>query len=525
MLYDGGQMQWRCGKVRDEGAIMAVWHAPATRAATQRSGAVVALAVVAVVAAAALVVLPAKIVLGVIAVTALIAGVAAAPVLGLYVLPACVAFGSLATISVKGLHAGPTDLVVAAIAVSIAARSLSGMRGSGYGLADLAARVRAACRANALTTLVLACLLAYVASIALSGLTAIDRTAVAKELIKWSEVTVVVLAGRLLLRSPGEVRAVVWAAISVGVLEALLGFVQWIYPVTGPGAPADGLRSFGTFAQPNPYAGYLNLALPIALAIVALGRGARERWIAAGASMLMLAALALADSRGALLGIGAAIAVIAIVGLRAEKPAALALGIGLPALALAWVTGLVPPALQARLLHPLRLDDLSMHGPLTAANFSTMERLAHWIAGLRMFRAHPVLGVGAGNYDAAYPQFTVDPVVWHESLGHAHNYYINAAAETGTVGLAAYLALVVATLVLGWVAVRRSRAGADGTHAASRLYAYAVGILAVLVGFAVHNATDNLYVHAIELQFALEIACLLAIAHLAMRPRAAQPPA
>lgn len=504
---------------------MAVWRAPAAWGTAQRNWAVVALAGAAVVAAAALVVLPTKLVLGVIAVTVLIAGVATAPVLGLYVLPACVAFGSLATISVKGLHAGPTDLVVAAIAVSIAARSLSGMRRSEYHPADLAAGMRAACRANALTTLALACLLAYVTSIALSGLMAIDRAAVAKELIKWSEVTVVVVAGRLLLRSPREVRAVVWAAISVGVLEALLGFIQWIYPLTGPGAPADGLRSFGTFAQPNPYAGYLNLALPIALAIAALGRGARERWIAAGASLLMLAALALADSRGGLLGIGAAIAVIVIVGLRVEKPAALALGIGLPALALAWVTGLVPSALQARLLHTLRLDDLSVHGKVTAANFSTMERLAHWIAGLRMFQAHPVLGVGAGNYDAAYPQFTVDPIVWREGLGHAHNYYINAAAETGIGGLVAYLALVVATLVIGWVAVRRSCGGADGTRGASRLYSYAVGILAVLVGFAVHNTTDNLYVHAIELQFALEIACSLAIAQLAMHPRAAQPPA
>jgi len=71
-----------------------------------------------------------------------------------------------------------------------------------------------------------------------------------------------------------------------------------------------------------------------------------------------------------------------------------------------------------------------------------------------MFAAHPMLGVGAGNYDAAYAKYALSD--WPDALGHAHNYYINVAAETGILGFVAFLALTAATLDLGWYAVRHT---------------------------------------------------------------------
>ncbi len=503
---------------------MAVWRAYADWLPNQRKMATLAIAAIGVLVGLALVALPPLIVLGGIGTIAIVAAIAASPQLGLFALPACVAFGPAFMISVKGLRAGPADLVVAMLAASMVARvlvkSTSDRRSPAHTLDDLLARIRRTLVMDRPTSVILACLFAYVVAIILSGITALDRTATLKELIKWLEVTIIVISGRYFLRSARDVRIVLWAAIAVGVAEALLGFGQWIYPVAGPGAPADGLRSFGTFAQPNPYAGYLNLSLPIAVTIAALATDARERWIAGGASLLMFGALALADSRGGLLGIAAAIAVIVVVGLRKEKLVGLALGFGAPILALVWFLGIIPAALEAKLLHAARLDNVSIHGELTAANFSTMERLAHWVAGLRMFRAHPIFGVGAGNYDAAYPQFTIDPVVWHEGLGHAHNYYINAAAETGAVGLLVYLTLAGAVLAVAWTAVSRARNRVSATAPGYQLYPYALGIFAALIGFAVHNTTDNLYVHAIELQFGLEVVCSLTIIGLASQPPA-----
>jgi hypothetical protein len=53
--------------------------------------------------------------------------------------------------------------------------------------------------------------------------------------------------------------------------------------------------------------------------------------------------------------------------------------------------------------------------------------------------------------------------------------------------------------------------GASTGGAATRVAPYAMGVFAALVAFAVHDLTDDLYVHAMELQFALYVACALAI--------------
>jgi O-antigen ligase len=60
---------------------------------------------------------------------------------------------------------------------------------------------------------------------------------------------------------------------------------------------------------------------------------------------------------------------------------------------------------------------------------------------LRMWRDHPVLGVGLGDFATAYPRYQTFPSeLW---IDHAHNDYAEAVAETGLVGaLLILLALV-----------------------------------------------------------------------------------
>jgi O-antigen ligase len=128
-----------------------------------------------------------------------------------------------------------------------------------------------------------------------------------------------------------------------------------------------------------------------------------------------------------------------------------------------------------------------------------------------MFLAHPVLGVGAGNYSEAYPQYSL--ICWPNSLGHAHNYYINAAAETGAIGLAAFLALTVAMVFVGWRATQamlRSDTSGYGL-------ALALGFFACIVTVVVHNVVDNVFVHAMELQIAVILAALLRLRTFAAR--------
>jgi O-antigen ligase len=137
---------------------------------------------------------------------------------------------------------------------------------------------------------------------------------------------------------------------------------------------------------------------------------------------------------------------------------------------------------------------------LNSENWSVVERMAHWQAAWYMFLDHPWLGIGPGNYSTVYDQYYLPG--WLEPLGHAHNYYLNLAAELGLLGLSGYL------LVFGLA----FRAAIRGLRAADAFWrTVALGTLGSLVAIALHSAFDNLYVHGVSVQ----IGALFALAQVA----------
>jgi O-antigen ligase len=69
------------------------------------------------------------------------------------------------------------------------------------------------------------------------------------------------------------------------------------------------------------------------------------------------------------------------------------------------------------------------------------ERIYYYATALQMFATHPLLGVGAGNY-----QFFDRSYEGQEAGGIAHNQFLTLAAETGLVGLALFLWLLLRLL-------------------------------------------------------------------------------
>jgi O-antigen ligase len=450
--------------------------------------------------------LPDAVALWLVAGSGIIALVILEPMSAFLLLPFAIAFGSLASVSALHVNIGPTDLLVGALLVRWLTDHRHDLRRLQPG--SYKNQWRAASRSERAQIAVFLALAAYLVVVCLSMIVASDRVAALKEIIKWGEALALVALCASYLRTEWRVRAVVWATIGAAVAGALLGYAQWVMATGQAGPGGENLRVYGTFAQPNPYGGFLNFGLLLALALALFGRDFRERWLAAGASMLLLGAQALAGSRGALLGLLVALIVIVTIGWGRERLVAVTAAVSIPLIAICWLTNVVPARIQQAFVDQLRISD-ALNGTVTSANFSTVERLAHWIAGLRMFVAHPILGVGAGNYDAAYAMYALAD--WPDALGHAHNYYINAAAETGIFGFVAFLALTAATLYLGWCAVRQTRLSATPRSSQS---AIALGLFGAVVALAVHNLTDDLFVHAMELQFALTLGCLVALLHM-----------
>jgi O-antigen ligase len=140
------------------------------------------------------------------------------------------------------------------------------------------------------------------------------------------------------------------------------------------------------------------------------------------------------------------------------------------------------------------------------ANFAVIERLAHWQAALEMWRDNFWTGVGFGDYEPAYPAFQL--INWPIALGHAHNYYLNRAAETGFLGLVAYVLLWG---VVFWQTWRLTQRALDIWW----WRGLAIGLLGTWTHLSVHHLFDNLYVNNVHLYIGVMFGIVAVLSKLA----------
>lgn len=320
------------------------------------------------------------------------------------------------------------------------------------------------------------------------------------------------------------------------VIEAVIGAVQSNLNL-GPESYAinDSLsRAFGTFDKPNSYAGYLEMGLPLLVALTfrawANRNAIMKRWLLlegqprqpqrtalwkiywqlgllAASSGLVILAVLLSFSRGSWLGLAGGAVVMLALGGRKALPVGI-IGSGALALILLGLqTGVIPVSTFGRLNQVgdfFTVFDVRDVSPITSDNFAIVERMAMWQAGGNMVLSDPWLGVGIGNYNVRYSEFSTPR--WPDSRGHAHNYYIQAAAETGLLGAFAYLALLLAALAQGWQTVRRT------TGPALRYLAW--GATGIIVAVAIHNLVEDLHVLNMGIQWSALLALFYIIEQL-----------
>jgi O-antigen ligase len=451
--------------------------------------------------------------------------VLAQPMVGMAWLLVTVPFGSLVNTQVGGFNFGPTEIVFALMVLGWYARTI---------MRRQLASPHTLHRTFPFITLPLAVYLYVIAS----SLTVASSLAISlKELVKWVEVLLVVL----FIAWWGERKHVLWL---LGVMfvataaEAVVGLYQTIAYV-GPDnftVLLGGrlvMRAYGTFEQPNPFAAYLNYALPIGVSLLIsfflekrnsekkgnLGKiegnkGNGEQFpsfppispnllylIVFITLPIIVAASFFSLSRGAWLGLVVGCAIL--LALRSQRALlwfalAILIGVSLPVLG---SLNVLPTAIADRIVDVPKFLGLDLFDPrkveVTPENFGIVDRMAHWFAAWGMFSDHPWLGVGIGNYAVAYYDYNLKE--WPFSLGHAHNFYLNMLAETGVIGATCYLLFVGATLLYAWQVARRS---------VDVWRAIAFGILGSLVAIAVHNFFDNLYVHGLNIQLGLLLGLL-----------------
>jgi O-antigen ligase len=280
-----------------------------------------------------------------------------------------------------------------------------------------------------------------------------------------------------------------------------------------------------------------------------LGRNWVTRILAGLTAIFLGVAEYLSQSRGGEIALAAALLFVILAGMPSIRVLMRVVIVVFLGIVLVLLAGWIPAGIFNPVLRFLGVTQISFTNP-GSQDYSTAERLAHWIAGLHMFMDHPVLGVGIGNYPDAYPKYFI--TIFTNSLGHAHNYYINIAAETGSIGLIAFLLFLLAVFVAGGHSLRELNKklrliktqipqtqpviqAPVGRHNKMHLLlhplsliqyyqekgpyaiigqltndrALAIGLLAALIAICTHNLVDDLFVHSLTNLIALLLIALI----------------
>lgn len=225
----------------------------------------------------------------------------------------------------------------------------------------------------------------------------------------------------LSLRDEATVKKVLGCAL----LGITLGSLCLIYQ----GISGDA-RASGFFGHPMTFAGYFCIYLPVLL-VCFLDKEVSGKWqpYAGVAFLLGCVALIFNATRGAWLALVPVI--LFILGYYLHKHSKLAV----LCLAFFIIAG----------------AGLSQYGAfvnrvatITSTQFqSNTERLLIWQSAYNMFKDHPVLGVGLGQYKDNYQNKYISPKAKEPLLGHAHNNFLQMLAENGLVGFVGFAALLV----------------------------------------------------------------------------------
>jgi tetratricopeptide (TPR) repeat protein len=273
----------------------------------------------------------------------------------------------------------------------------------------------------------------------------------------------------------GEMRTLqrlVYLLVATAVIVAMLGIgervwwngkILWFYQPadwTGP-LLVDSPRASGPFVNPDHFANYLALTLPLALAgalfphcFAPPRRRFQIQLLLAGAALLMLIAIALSLSRGGWLAAGVGVTSMLVMSFNAPnlRPNALQ-RFKLRTVPLAIVMFAFIAGLTFYLIGPARTAVSTRVTTTSASDFSA--RVGAWQQSLAMIKDFPLFGVGAGAWPEMFPHYQPPPESHYYFFRTAENDYIQFAAENGFSGLVILLAIF--TFVLKEVAAAARR--------------------------------------------------------------------
>lgn len=313
-------------------------------------------------------------------------------------------------------------------------------------------------------------LLAYLGLALLSLALAFNRAQGAEALLTQVWLLLLCLLAMHHFRDPAAAYSTLWTAALSGLVVALLGLLQHNGIHLLPSIYGD--LPVSTLGNPNFVAHYLELLIPLILALLAVRRRLWEQALLWTALLLTAAHLVVAASRAGWLALAAGLCFwfwphLVPTSRRSNQ----LLVATLVALLLSAPLGLVLDSIPSgggqtlyRSLSQLTQSTWERaQSGFDPENFSVAQRLIIWGDALALVSTHPLLGVGPGNFELFLPahRSAERHQAWKQLMGErpnvayeAENEYLEFAAEGGLPGLAAMLWLLGTMIWSGWRCLR-----------------------------------------------------------------------
>jgi putative inorganic carbon (hco3(-)) transporter len=317
----------------------------------------------------------------------------------------------------------------------------------------------------------------------------------------------------LLVQRANFLRQVFWALLLVAIVLGTLSTYQYFTgtftnPYWGFGqanfstlSGEGGYRIGGPFQDSPFYGQILIIFVPLALNRMLYEKQVWMQCLAGWALAVSLLSIILTFSRGAFIGL-IVIGIILIIR-RRSRPLGFAAGL----LLIGAIITLAPNNYLDR------VGTISEFAPIFGQSDIRNEssfrgRTSENIVAMQMFRDHPILGVGIGNYNARYIEYSsrlgIDPRLADRS---AHSLYLEVLAESGILGILVFGGI----LYVAFNVMRRSRnmlSDAGHTEGAEMIQALSLAFIGYLIaGLFLHLAFARPFWSIIGLAFAsLQIA-------------------
>ncbi|TAF03742.1 MAG: putative bicarbonate transporter, IctB family [Nostocales cyanobacterium] len=277
--------------------------------------------------------------------------------------------------------------------------------------------------------------------------------------------------------------------LHISLIVSVYGIRQWFFGakalatwVDPESSLAKTTRVYSYLGNPNLLAGYLLPAVVLSLVAIFAWHGWIQKALAVTMLVVNSAALVLTFSRGGWIGL--VVALLAVMALLVYWWSA-----DLPAFWRTWSLPIILGGLIGILLlavifvEPVRLRVVSIFAD--RQDSSNNFRRNVWDAVFEMIRDRPIIGIGPGHnsFNKVYPLYQRPR---YTALS-AYSIFLEIAVETGSMGLACFLWLIIVTFNTAFMQIRRLLVSRN------KEALWLIGAIATLLGMLAHGTVDTVW--------------------------------